>query len=40
MGTNKEEIAIVKINENEKEVCSHVGKIKRKNYTRVTQMVL
>jgi hypothetical protein len=40
VGTNKEELTIIKLNENEKELCNAVGVVKRKNYTRCQQIIL
>lgn len=40
VGTNKEDLCILKLSEDEKEVCSCVAVIKRKNYTRCQQIIL
>lgn len=39
VGTNKEDLALVKINEDEKDICTCVATIKRKNYTRCQQII-
>lgn len=39
VGTNKEDLLMVKINEHsDKDMCEVVGTFKRKNYTRCTQI--
>ena len=40
VGTNKENMTILKLHQNEKDVCSAVGVIKRKNFTRCQQVNL
>ena len=41
VGTNKEDVVLVRVNEDEKEeVCEVVGVYKRKNYTRCQQLAV
>ena len=41
VGTNKEDLLMVKINEHsDKDMCEVVGTFKRKNYTRCTQITI